>query len=108
MKKILKHSEFLTESFLPKDLQDLQSNLDSKENNILGDVKEIITQEFGISEKNFRYLDAMNKAFDEFMRTVRSEQDYHTDIKSFDNKRSTYAAEFIYDKYFKDKFKIEQ
>lgn len=76
------------------------------EKRVLSDVKDIIMQEEGISEKNFTYINAMNMSFNEYISSIKSEQSYHDDMKSFENKRKCYAAEFIYDKYFKEKFKI--
>jgi len=103
---MLNFDDFLNESFLPDGQQKEMDSYMKKEQNIISWVKDIIMQEEGISEKNFSYINAMNQSFDRYMPEIRSTSEYHDDIKSFDNKRKQYAAEFIYDKYFTGKFKI--
>lgn len=75
------------------------------EKGILSGVKDIIMQEEGISEKNFNYINAMNKSFMEYLPTIQNDE-YNADLESFKGKRSSFAAEFLYDKYFKGKFTI--
>jgi len=103
---MLKYDKFINESFLPDELGKIQSDLMKKDNMLLSDIKHIIMQEEGISEKNFTYINAMNNSLDKFMPNVKDDSDYFEDIKSFKDKRRTYLAEFMYDKYFKGKFKI--
>lgn len=98
---MLKFNEFVNEN-----LSNVFNKRYSFEDLVLSDIKSIIMQEEAISEKNFTYINAMNMSFDSFMNDLKNDQEFLSDIQSFKNKRTSYAAEFIYDKYFKDKFKI--
>jgi hypothetical protein len=103
---MLKFNDFLNESFLPKHLQEQVDEFTTFEKRVWDRVKDIIMEEEGISEKNFRYINAMNKSFLNFVPEFRSQQEYHDDMKEMKEKRISYTAEMIYDKYIKGKFKI--
>lgn len=104
---MLKYTDRVNENF-EENFNKFINGHENLEKSILSNVKDIIMQEEGISEKNFVYINFMNVSFDNFMIKVKENSEYVDDIKSFENKRKNYASEFIYDKYFKDEFKIEQ